>query len=163
MKPSILTPSTIILGCHVDSQCAAIVGSLRGEGGELTTNVIERTGSPWQAIAAALADAQVIGARHVVLLSNDAAIVAALSKPFPAPAGGERVRVWLGVRGDGRYVEGSLGDAAHWAVLRLLGWQWAGRFSVQQVAELPAAKVLHSTIENGHSHNFSHDITEAKP
>lgn len=157
MKPTIEFSSTIILGVHVGSHAsAAIVGSLRTETGSVEQGVIEHVGGTWAALAQALADAAVIGARHVVILSNDDALVAALSPlrakksgvkfpvmaGFPAPRGGETVKVWNGVRGDGHYVTVELGDVDHWQVLRALGWQWAGRFAVQRVAELPTAKAL---------------------
>lgn len=141
MKPTINTPSTIIFGAYLDSNRAAVVGSLRTDGGALLPGVVERTGDAWQAIAQALGDAQIIGAEHVVMLTNEPLIVAALSKPFPAPVGGERRRVWTGGK-DGQYIDVDLGDCAHWQVLHMLGWQWAGRFAVQLVGELPAAKAL---------------------
>lgn len=50
--------------------------------------------------------------------------------------------MWTGTRKDGQYIDVDLGDAAHWDVLRLLGWEWAGRFAVQVVSELPAARAL---------------------
>lgn len=141
MKPTIEFSSTIILGVHVgSSDSAAIVGSLRTETGSIEQGVIERVGSTWSALACALADAVIIDVQNVVILSNDENLITALSKPFPAPRGGEIVKVWNGVRGDGKYVMVDLGDADHWAVLRLLGTRWAGRFAVQCVAELPTAR-----------------------
>jgi hypothetical protein len=142
MKPTINTPSTVILGAYLAGQRAAVVGSLRDESGALRTGVLERSGDAWRAIAQALGDAEVIGAAHIVILTNEPLIVAALSKPFPAPVGGEHRRVWTGVRGDGQYIDIDLGDCPHWQVLHLLGWGWAGAFAVQLVGELPAAKAL---------------------
>lgn len=153
MKPTIQTNSTAILGLHVGSQHAAVVGSLRTETGAVEQGVIERTGDAWRALARACADAAVIGAAHLVILTNEPLIVAALSKPFPAPVGGEVRRVWNGVRGDGRYVDIDLGDCAHWQVLHMLGWHWAGHWSVQLVSDLPKAQALwEATYQNGHSH-----------
>lgn len=150
MKPTIHTPSTLILGCYVDGQHAAILGSLRDGEGALRTDVLEQTGAPWAALAQAMMDAAVIDAAHLVLLSNDADVVRALTRPFPAPVGGERQRVWLGVRGDGGYVEVDLGDAVHWDVLRWLGLRWAGRFAVQRVQSLPKAQALwEATVTKG--------------
>ena len=141
MKPNINTTSTIIIGAYLDGNHCAVVGSLNSEIGVLTKGVIERTGDAWAAIAQALGDAQMIGVAHVVILTNEPLIVAALSKPFPAPVGGEVRRVWTGGN-DGRFVDIDLGDCAHWQVLHMLGWQWAGCFAVQLVTELPAAQAL---------------------
>jgi hypothetical protein len=52
MKPTIHTPSTLILGCYVGSQHAAIVGSLRDAEGALRPGIVEQTGRspgpPWR-------------------------------------------------------------------------------------------------------------------
>lgn len=150
MKPTIHTPSTLILGCYVGNQHAAIVGSLRDAEGALRPGIVEQTGRPWAALAQALAEAEVIGAAHVVVLSNDAGMVQALTRPFSAPVGGERQRVWIGVRGNGAFVEVDLGDAAHWDVLRWLGLRWGGCFAVQRVESLPNAQALwESTVAKG--------------
>lgn len=143
MKPNILTANTIILGAYVDSQTAAIVGSLRRDGGEVEAHAIERTGATWEALAGALADAATIGAAHVLILTNESALVTALSKPFPAPIGGEQWRKWTGGK-DGHYVAGTTGNAAHWDVLLALGWAWAGNWRITRVDALPAAKQLWS-------------------
>ena len=143
MKPSIVTANTIILGTYVGSQRAAIVGTLRRDDGTTEAGVIERTGATWEALAGALTDAGTIGAAHVLILTNEPALVAALSKPFPAPIGGEAWRTWTGGR-DGHYVSGQTGNAAHWDVLRALGWTWAGNWRITRVDALPAAKQLWS-------------------
>lgn len=150
------TPNTIILGVHVESQIAAVVGSLVAADGTLRTGVIEHCGATWQAIAAALADAETIGAENVIILTNGKDVLTALTPlrkkgkgrfpvmaGLPAPRGGEHQRVWIGVRGDGRYVDVDLGDAAHWQALRLLGGVFAGRWRVQLVETLPNAKALY--------------------
>lgn len=146
-KPTIQTPSTIVLGVHVGSQSeAAIVGSLRTETGIVQQGVIELVGSLWPTLARACVEAAIVGAVHLVVLTNDASLAAALTKPFPAPTGGEKVKVWNGVRGDGKYVTVDLGNAAHWQVLRWLGLRWPGRFAVQRVAELKNAKALFESV-----------------
>ena len=149
MKPSIVTANTIILGTHVGSQRAAIVGTLRREDGTTEAGVIERTGATWEALAEALTDAATIGAAHLLILTNEPALVAALSKPFPAPLGGDDRQVWTGGK-EGAYVSGNLGNAYHWQVLRALGWTWAGNWRITRVADLPAAKQLWET-SNGNS------------
>ena len=155
MKPTIQTPSTIILGVHVGSpNSAAIVGSLRTETGSVEQGVVEHVGCTWSALVRALADAATIGVQHVVILSNDAALVTALMKPFPAPTGGEVVKVWNGVRGDGAYVLVDLGNVDHWQVLRALGGQWPGRFAVQLVSDLPKAKALWEASQGNKNDNM---------
>ena len=150
MKPTIHTPSTLILGCYVGSQHAAIVGSLRDAEGALRPGIVEQTGRPWAALAQALAEAEVIGAADGVVVGNDGGMVQALTRPFSAPVGGERQRVWIGVRGNGAFVEVDLGDAAHWDVLRWLGLRWGGCFAVQRVESLPNAHALwESTVAKG--------------
>lgn len=149
MKPSIVTQSTIILGTYVGSQRAAVVGTLRRDDGTTETGVIERTGATWEALAGALEDAATIGAEHVLILTNEPALVVALSKPFPAPVGGESVKAWQGGR-DGSYVTGNTGNVHHWQALRALGWTWAGNWRITRVEDLPAAKQLWET-SNGNS------------
>jgi len=151
------TPNTIILGVHVESvRLAAVVGSLVADDGALRVGVIERFGAMWEAISDALTDAETIGAANVILLTNSKEVFAALTPcrkkgtgrmpvmaGLPSPRGGERQRVWNGVRGDGRYVDVELGDPKQWQVLCALGFTFAGRWRVQLVETLPNAKALH--------------------
>lgn len=148
MKPTIHTVETLVIGVHVDGQSAAAVGSLRTATGAVEAHVTAHIApSAWRALAGALADGALIGAAHVLILCDDAAIVSALRRKA-APVGGEQWRVWTGGKG-GAYVRGAQGDAAHWATLLMLGWHWAGHWSAQHVAELPGAKALLEQHKHG--------------
>ena len=144
MKPTVFTPSTAILGVFWVAQHAAIVGSVRSETGALIQDAVIACGGNWEALADGLVLCEWMAVQHVVLLTNSAALVKALSRPFPAPRGGVAVRRWIGVRGDGKYVHVDLGDAAHWQVLRTLGASFAGQWQIQQVEDLPNARRLYA-------------------
>lgn len=141
MKPTLDTADTLILSLFMDSQRAAITGVLRRCDGEVEQDIIERSSTPWEALESALDDAVAIGVAHVLILTNSASLVKALSKPFPAPAGGSSQRVWLGGK-DGHYVSGNLGNPSQWNVLRELGFRWAGHWRIMQVDNLPVAQRL---------------------
>lgn len=157
MIPAISDNDTLLLGCWIEGDRAAIVGSLRTIGtqgrdpisddyadvwqleGTIVPDVIERCGTPWPALADALADAKIIGCRSWVILCNDQAMVRALRrKQPPAPALGRRHWIGKGESLDGKYG----GDAAHWEVLRRLGMH--GRWTIVQSDKLQKARLLWS-------------------
>ena len=76
----------------------------------------------------------------MLILSNDAALVRALSPPFRPPTPTERRRIfysreeWVDV--------GWGGDPQQWQALCLLGGRWGGRFRAMQVDDLPKAREL---------------------
>jgi len=133
-------PNTLLLGIWAAENRAAITGSLTDWRGDTLSDVLACTGEPWTTLVRALECAQVVGAGDVLILSNDAALVRALSPPLavPAPTRTERVfysrTEWADV--------GTGGDAQHWQALRLLGGQWGGRFKAMQVDDLPKAREL---------------------
>lgn len=133
-------PNTLLLGVWVAEGRCAIVGSVRGEYGDMTPDVLACAGEPWTALAQALAEAEVIDVRNVVILSNDKALTSSLQRPFTPPAPDRIEAVWYG-RGD-RVDVGVGGNAKHWQVLQKLGGRWGGRFRVMQVSELPKAREL---------------------
>ena len=134
------TPDAILLGIwHADGR-SALTGALRDWQGETVPDVLAITGQPWTVIVQALATAECIDAGSVVILSNDAALVRALSPPFRPPTPTQTRRVfysreeWVDV--------GWGGDSQQWQALQMLGGRWAGRFRAMQVDDLPKAREL---------------------
>lgn len=141
MKPTLTTPDTVVIGLYSAAGQACATGALRTWDGDLRPDVLAGGRAPlWAALAAALADVQAVDTAHVLLLTNDADIVAALTPPIRAPAPTATHREWFG-RDDWVDV-GYGGDEHHWQVLRLLGMRWAGRWRVQLVDDLPGAREL---------------------
>ena len=138
-----LSPSTadaLLLGIwHADGR-AALTGALRDWQGETVPDVLSLTGQPWTILAQALAAAECIDAGHILILSNDADLVRALSPPFRPPAPTQTRRIfysreeWVDV--------GWGGDAQHWQALQMLGGRWGGQFRAMLVDELPKAREL---------------------
>ena len=134
------TADALLLGIwHADGR-AALTGALRDWQGETVPDVLSLTGQPWTILAQALAEAECIDVGNVIILSNDANLVRALSPPFRPPAPTERRRIfysreeWVDV--------GYGGDPQHWQALCLLGGRWGGRFRAMQVEDLPKARDL---------------------
>ena len=134
------TPDAILLGIwHADGR-AALTGALRDWQGETVPDVLAITGQPWTVLVQALAAAERIDAGNVLILSNDAALVRALSPPFRPPAPTQTRRIfysreeWVDV--------GWGGDPQQWRALQLLGGRWGGRFRAMQVEDLPKAREL---------------------
>jgi len=140
MKPTLTTPNTLILGVwHADNRCA-IIGTLLDCQYETVPDVLSATGSAWPALAQALTVAETIDPAHVLIFSNDVALVEALSPPFHAPAPSAWRRVWVAKGEYGNVGVG--GDPPHWQVLTMLGMHWGGNFRAMQVDDLPRAKQL---------------------
>ena len=140
MTLSPATADALLLGIwHADGR-AACTGVLRDWQGETVPDVLSLTGQPWTILAQALAAAECIDAGHILILSNDADLVRALSPPFRPPAPTQTRRIfysreeWVDV--------GWGGDAQHWQALCLLGGRWGGRFRAMQVDDLPKAREL---------------------
>ena len=134
------TPDAILLGIwHADGR-AACTGALRDWQGETVPDVLAITGEPWTILVQALAVAEQCDVGNVVILSNDAALVRALSPPFRPPTPTQTRRIfysreeWVDV--------GYGGDPQHWQALCLLGGRWGGRFRAMQVEDLPKARDL---------------------
>lgn len=136
----IALPNTLLLGVWLAAGRAAITGSLLNLDGDTLPDVLALGGEPWTAIVQALEQGALMEARNVVILSNDRALVQALSPPIapPKPTHTERVfysrTEWADV--------GMGGDAQHWRALCLLGGRWGGRFKAIQVNDLPKAREL---------------------
>ena len=134
------TPDTLLLGIWHAGGRAALTGALRDWQGETVPDVLSLTGQPWTILAQALAEAQCIDAGNVVILSNDAGLVRALSPPFRPPAPTQTRRIfysreeWVDV--------GWGGDPQHWQALQLLGGRWGGRFRAMLVEDLPKAREM---------------------
>jgi len=140
MKPTTTTDDTILLGAWVAEDRAAVTGALRSVDGTLRTDVLAAAGAPWPALRQALETAQIIGTRHVLLLTNDGELKRALSPPFRAPKPDRTQRHF---RSKTEWTDvGWGGDADHWRVLCLLGGVWGGCFNVQLVDDLPGAREL---------------------
>ena len=150
------TPDALLLGIwHADGR-AALTGALRDWQGETVPDVLSLTGQPWTILAQALAAAECIDAGHILILSNDADLVRALSPPFRPPAPSRKERVFIpriAIVNNKWTIEGwdysdvgvgaSDGEgAAHWQALCLLGGRWGGRFRAMQVDDLPKAREL---------------------
>ena len=138
------TADALLLGIwHADGR-AALTGVLRDWQGETVSDVLALTGQPWTILAQALAAAECIDAGHILILSNDADLVRALSPPFRPPAPTQTRRIfysreeWVDVGYGASDGEG----AAHWQALRLLGGRWGGRFRAMQVDDLPKAREM---------------------
>ena len=140
MTLSPATADAILLGIwHADGR-AACTGALRDWQGETVPDVLAITGEPWTVLVQALTAAQCIDAGSVLILSNDADLVRALSPPFPPPTPTEHRRIfysreeWVDV--------GFGGDPQHWQALQLLGGRWGGQWRVMVVEDLPKAREL---------------------
>ena len=141
MTPTPTTPDTLLLGIWSANGHAAATAALRNWQGETIADVLELTGQPWTVLVQALTEAARIDVGNVVILTNDAGLVRALSPPFRPPAPTEqRQRIfysrteWVDV--------GWGGDVEQWQALQLLGGTWGGRFRAMQVDDLPKAREL---------------------
>ena len=140
MTLSPATPDALLLGIwHADGH-AALTGALRDWQGETVPDVLSLTGQPWTILAQALAVAEQCDVGNVVILSNDADLVRALSPPFRPPAPTQSRRIFYSR--DEWVDEGWGGDAQQWQALCLLGGRWGGRFRAMQVDDLPKAREL---------------------
>lgn len=138
------TADALLLGIwHADGR-AACTGVLRDWQGETAPDVLALTGQPWTVLVQALAEAERIDAGSVLILTNDAGLVRALSPPFRPPAPTQTRRIfysreeWVDVGWGASDGEGT----AHWQALRLLGGRWGGRFRAMLVEDLPKAREL---------------------
>ncbi len=133
-------PDAILLGIWVAEGRAACTAILRDARGDTTPDVLACTGEPWTALVQALECAQLIDVAHVLILSNDAGLVGALSPPIKPPAPDQWRRIFYSRT---EWVDaGYGGDQAHWAALRTLGGRWGGRFRAMLVSDLPKAREL---------------------
>lgn len=140
MTPTPTTPDTLLLGIWSANDRAAITGALRDWQGETIADVLTATGQPWTVLVQALTTAERCDVGGVVILTNDGALVRALSPPFRPPAPTQTKRIF---HGRSEWVDvGWGGDADHWQALQLLGGRWGGRWRVMQVTELPKAREL---------------------
>ncbi len=123
---------------------AAAVASLRNWQGDTIADVLAATGQPWTVLVQALGVAEQCDVGGVVILTNDGALVRALSPPFRPPAPTQTKRIfysrteWVDVGWGASDGEG----AAHWQALAQLGGRWGGQFKVMQVEDLPKAREL---------------------
>jgi hypothetical protein len=136
------SPDTLLLGIWHAAGHAAAVATLRNWQGEPVPDVLACTGQPYTTLVHALEVAEHLDAGSVVILTNDAGLVRALSPPFAPPTPSQRQRIfysrteWVDVgwgASDGE-------DAAHWQALQLLGGRWGGRWRVMLVDDLPKAR-----------------------
>ena len=144
MTLSPATADALLLGIwHADGR-AALTGVLRDWQGETVSDVLALTGQPWTVLVQALAEAERIDAGSVLILTNDADLVRALSPPFRPPAPTQTRRIfysreeWVDVGWGASDGEGT----AHWQALCLLGGRWGGRFRAMLVEDLPKAREL---------------------
>ena len=144
MTLSPATADALLLGLWVANGHAAATGAVRDWQGNTVPDVLSLTGQPWTILAQALAAAECIDAGHILILSNDADLVRALSPPFRPPAPMQTRRIfysreeWVDVGWGASDGEG----AAHWQALRVLGGRWGGQFRAMLVDELPKAREL---------------------
>jgi len=144
MTPTPTTPDTLLLGLWSANGHAAATGAVRDWQGDTIADVLECAGQPWTTLVQALTAAEQVDVANVVILTNDAGLVRALSPPFRPPPPTQRQRIfysrteWVDVgwgAGEGE-------DAAHWQALQLLGGRWGGRFRAMQVEDLPKAREM---------------------
>ena len=136
----IALPNTLLLGIWLAEGRAAVTAAIRDARGNTLPDVLALAGGPWTALVQALEQAEIMDVANVVILSNDAALVQALSPPFAPPKPTRTERVWYS-RTEWADV-GVGGDAQHWQALCLLGGKWGGRFRVVLVEDLPKAREL---------------------
>jgi len=137
---SLTAPDTLLLGIWSANGHAAATGALRNWAGETVPDVLALTGQPWTILVQALTEAVRIDAGNVLVLSNDTALVRALSPPFRPPTPTQTRRIFYGRE---EWVDvGYGGDPQHWQALCLLGGRWGGRFRAMQVDDLPKAREL---------------------
>ena len=143
-------PNTFLLGVWLAEGRAALTGSLISEYGDTLPDVLNLAGEPWTTLVQALEQAAVMDVRHVVVLTNDSALVGSLSPPFAAPPPDRMEQIdmapfpWL--KAEWRQAPVG-GDAQHWRVLHLLGGRWGGRFKAIQVDDLPKARELWQQLQ----------------
>ena len=143
MTVSPAAPDTLLVGIYVAEAHAGAVATLRNWQGETVPDVLAVSGQPWTTLVQALMTAEQVDVGGVVILTNDAALVRALSPPFtpPAPSRSQRIfysrTEWVDV---GWGAEGE--DAAHWQALQMLGGRWGGRWRVMLVDDLPKAREM---------------------
>lgn len=114
MKPTLETPSTIVLALWVASDRAACTAVLRADSSDVTVLKFEAWGEPLATLAKALEVTQVVKAKHCVIVTNWDALFASV-----AP-------LHLGDQGD-----------AHWQVIALLATRYAGRYAAMKAETLP--------------------------
>ena len=138
-------PSTLLLGVWLAEGRAALTGSLVSDYGDTLPDVVQLAGEPWTVLVQALEQAALMDVRHVVILTNAAALVGSLSPPFAAPKPDRMERIdmapFLWLKAEWRQAPVG-GYAPHWRVLQLLGGQWGGRFKTIQVDDLPKTREL---------------------
>ena len=140
MTLSPATADALLLGLWVANGHAAATGAVRDWQGNTVPDVLSLTGQPWTILAQALTTAEQCDVGNVIILSNDAALVRALSPPFRPPTPTQTRRIfysreeWVDV--------GWGGDPQQWQALCLLGGRWGGRFRAMQVDDLPKAREL---------------------
>jgi len=138
-------PNALLLGIWVAEGRAAVTGAIRDARGNTLPDVLALAGGPWTALVQALEQAEIMDVANVVILSNDAALVQALSPPFapPKPDREEWIDMapfpWL--KAEMRRVPVG-GGAQHWRALCLLGGRWGGHFRAMVVSDLPKAREL---------------------
>ena len=144
MSVSPASPDTLLLGIWSANAHAAAVASLRNWQGETIPDVLALTGQPWTIIVQALTTAEQCDVSNVVILTNDADLVRALSPPFRPPPPTQSKRIfysrseWVDVGWGASDGEG----VAHWQALQQFGGRWGGQWRIMQVAELPKAREL---------------------
>ena len=145
MPLAIDAPNTLLLGAWIAEDRAAITGSLISEYGDMLPDALQLAGEPWTALVQALEQAAMMSVRHVVVLTNSAALAGSLSPPFapPPPDRMERIDMapfpWLKAEWSQAPVGG---NASHWRALLLLGGKWGGCFRAVLVDDLPKAREL---------------------
>lgn len=166
MKPDITTPNTLLIGLYVMDGKAVALGTInaapltkapatdanlvqdawegQGEPAEyyVRTDALRTAGTPWEALAEALAEADVIAADCIAILTNDPAILHALTRfTVPAAAKTETVKLpydYMAKRQDVVTVK-TAWDPHHTTVLQKLGMR-GGRWSITLANALPKAR-----------------------
>ncbi len=139
-SPTPTTPDTLLLGLWSANGHAAATAALRNWQGEPVPDVLACTGQPWTTLVQALTAAECIDAGNIIIMTNDTALVRALSPPLRPTAPTPRKRIfysrmeWVDV--------GYGGDADHWQAMQQLGGRWGGHWRVMQVEDLPKAREL---------------------
>lgn len=144
MTPHAASPDTLLVGIWSAATPAgphaAAVAALRNWQGDTIADVLAIAGQPWTIIVQALEVAEQCDVGNVVILTNDGALVRALSPPFRPPAPTQTKRIFYSRT---EWVDAKWGgDADHWTTLQQLGGRWGGQWRIMQVEELPKAREL---------------------
>jgi hypothetical protein len=133
------TPSTLFLAIYDNGTQMACTASLRATDGQVVADVTQHTSdSSWASVDAFMADAANVGTRHIIIFTNAAFLVDALTGRVKTPAPDSTESVYQPRKGGGKYEQYPVGGNQHWwNVIRHLLRYWCkgGTWQVVAVGE----------------------------